>query len=250
MLVIGNDTDEVTCAVEALVYLLRPYKWAGAFLPSMPYSMIEFVQSPVPFIAGITVAELQTVVKSDVVQSAYMEGMTLLNITGGKAALTSKREAVEMLIPQPRLLETLSCLAERLSRNWQSRNNTFSSFVNEGMSLHARVTLRSIRRTIEQFMTNLSATMNSTRDMYKTYGVENEGNFYFYPYKYIEPLKNETRFLQVLAHTQMFVSYVDAKREHHLHINELLEGKLSKILARWIWKKWCEYKKRKDLPTE
>ena len=30
--------------------------------------MIEFVQSPVPFIAGITVAELQTVVKNDVVQ--------------------------------------------------------------------------------------------------------------------------------------------------------------------------------------
>ena len=59
VLVIGKDGDEVTCATEALSYLLKPYKWSGAFLPSMPYSMIEFVQSPVPFIAGITVSDLQ-----------------------------------------------------------------------------------------------------------------------------------------------------------------------------------------------
>ena len=242
VLVVGKDSEEVTCVLEALKLLLKPYKWAGAFLPSMPYGMIEFVASPVPFMAGITVKELQRISQNNAVQSAYAEGLSIVNITHGKAAISLTKCLQEVLLPRPSLSKSLDCLSKRLEISWQ--NKSFATFISSGIEPETRVTLRSIRTIVEKFMIRLSANLNLMRESYKAYGIEDESDFYFSPQKYIESLNNETRFLQAMAHTQMFISYVDMKREEFIFIENAQRSKMAKILARWIWNKWCEYKRK------
>jgi len=242
VLVVGKDSEEVTCVLEALKLLLKPYKWAGAFLPSMPYGMIEFVASPVPFMAGITVKELQRISQNNAVQSAYAEGLSIVNITHGKAAISLTKGLQEVLLPRPSLSKSLDCLSKRLEISWQ--NKSFATFISSGIEPETRVTLRSIRTIVEKFMIRLSANLNLMRESYKAYGIEDESDFYFSPQKYIESLNNETRFLQAMAHTQMFISYVDMKREEFIFIENAQRSKMAKILARWIWNKWCEYKRK------
>ena len=52
VLVVGETSEEVTACTTALLELLDPYKWASAFMPLLPRDMLDFVSSPVPFIAG------------------------------------------------------------------------------------------------------------------------------------------------------------------------------------------------------
>ena len=56
VLIIGLSSEEVTACCFALLELLDPYTWASAFMPILPIDMLDFVSSPVPFIAGVVVS--------------------------------------------------------------------------------------------------------------------------------------------------------------------------------------------------
>ena len=246
ILVTGKEIDEVTCSVQALAELLKPYKWCGAFLPSMSISMIDFVSAPVPYIAGLPAKEPRIIAKHDAVIESTQTGLSLVNITNGKFMLTSERVAQDLLSP-PRcqLLETLESLAERIQayKHEVNRDN-FRNFIDVGLSPHLALSLKSTRDSIEKYMVSLSLELNTTPTGWKALGgVEDSGEFYFYPNKYIEPLRKETRFAQAMAHTQMFVTHVDhRKKEYDLMNDEVFKSNLAKVLAKWIWRKWCAYR--------
>lgn len=95
VLVVGSNTEEVTSCTTSLLELLNPYKWASAFIPLLPHEMLDFVSSPIPFIAGTIVENnnrLQELINDNGVREAIMSGLSIVNLVTGKLIVT--RESV------------------------------------------------------------------------------------------------------------------------------------------------------------
>jgi hypothetical protein len=52
LIIIGSDPATVSCAVIGLTSLLQPLKWVSPMIPIMPLKHIDFLESPVPIVAG------------------------------------------------------------------------------------------------------------------------------------------------------------------------------------------------------
>jgi hypothetical protein len=66
-LICGKEAGLVSIVANGLQFLLRPLEWAGPFIPIVPAKMVEFVESPVPILAGfqtsdsfLQIAEIQS----------------------------------------------------------------------------------------------------------------------------------------------------------------------------------------------
>ena len=91
VLIVGKNEAEVTSCTCALLTLLKPYKWASAFMPLIPPKMLDFVSSPVPFIAGLVSDKPNGLTKIEAdfrVRNAVADGMSVLNINSGNIILT------------------------------------------------------------------------------------------------------------------------------------------------------------------
>ena len=100
VLVIGSNTEEVTSCATALLELLDPYKWASAFMPLLPGEMLDFVSSPVPFIAGTIVENskrLHDIIHDSGVREAMLNGLSIVNLVSGKLIVTRERGTSDML---------------------------------------------------------------------------------------------------------------------------------------------------------
>ena len=56
IVVVGHDYGMVSCAVIGLLVLLRPLDWVSPVIPMLPIKLMDFVESPVPILVGITVS--------------------------------------------------------------------------------------------------------------------------------------------------------------------------------------------------
>ena len=104
LLILGTNHDEVTSCSLALLSLLAPFKWASAFMPIIPHDMLDFVSSPVPFIAGVvrrTELGLKKIEEDYRVQNAIEEGMSVLNLDSGKVIVTKENEMVDIVTKHP-----------------------------------------------------------------------------------------------------------------------------------------------------
>lgn len=100
VLVVGSNTEEVTSCATALLEMLNPYKWASAFMPLLPREMLDFVSSPVPFIAGTIVENskrLQEITHDSGVREAMLNGLSIVNLITGKLIVTRERGTSDML---------------------------------------------------------------------------------------------------------------------------------------------------------
>ena len=107
LLVIGESTDEVTACSLALVELIKPFEWAGAFLPIVPECMRDIVSSPVPFLVGMVTygeQELKEFEKSSQVHQALLNGMSILNLSTGALKITSEKGIRDMVFVNPNVL--------------------------------------------------------------------------------------------------------------------------------------------------
>ena len=50
---LGSDAGMVSCGVMGLLTLIHPLKWVAPLIPILPMKHFEFVESPVPLIAGL-----------------------------------------------------------------------------------------------------------------------------------------------------------------------------------------------------
>merc|ERR1712048_222643 len=90
---IGTRPEEVASCTSALLTLLEPFQWASAFIPLIPYEYLDFVSSPVPFIAGYIaedVSNLEQIFKDVRVIDAISDGMIALNLDNGSMLSSSK----------------------------------------------------------------------------------------------------------------------------------------------------------------
>ena len=55
VIVIGCEPGMVSCVVLSLLALLRPLSWVAPLIPVLPLKYVEFIESPVPILAGMIV---------------------------------------------------------------------------------------------------------------------------------------------------------------------------------------------------
>ena len=55
VIVVGSEAGTVSCAVMSILALLRPISWVAPLIPVLPLKYVEFVESPVPILAGVII---------------------------------------------------------------------------------------------------------------------------------------------------------------------------------------------------
>ena len=55
LLVVGSEAGIVTSTILGLMTMLHPLKWVAPFIPLLPIKHIDFIESPVPIVAGIVI---------------------------------------------------------------------------------------------------------------------------------------------------------------------------------------------------
>lgn len=55
LIVVGTEPGMVSCAVMGLLSLLPPCQWVAPLIPVLPARHMDFVESPVPLVAGLIV---------------------------------------------------------------------------------------------------------------------------------------------------------------------------------------------------
>merc|ERR1711862_910384 len=97
VLIIGDNYEEVSSTVFALIDLLHPYKWLSIFIPILSnISMMDFISSPVPFIAGMIIDnttknwKMEDVIDNDrrIKKQIEYGGLTVVNINNGHVIWT------------------------------------------------------------------------------------------------------------------------------------------------------------------
>jgi hypothetical protein len=98
--------------------------------------------------------------------------------------------------------------------------------------------LRKIKEVIRKILSQFTAGLTDRPDSWQAYGEFNEGAFDFSPDKYIQPLKDrmifQIQFQEMMAHTQLFVGYVEELQQSHEKRKDLFLGPAAKFIARWI----------------
>ena len=100
ILVLGENLEEVTAIACSLLELLEPFEWRSVFLPVLPQKMLDFLNSPVPFVAGMAVNDYARVCEAEKdlrTLDAMANGMSLLNLSTNTLHITSEAEISQML---------------------------------------------------------------------------------------------------------------------------------------------------------
>ena len=53
VIVVGHETGMISCAVLGLLAMLRPLEWISPVIPMLPFKLMDFIESPVPIVAGL-----------------------------------------------------------------------------------------------------------------------------------------------------------------------------------------------------
>mmetsp|Transcript_15773 Transcript_15773/g.22653 ORF Transcript_15773/g.22653 Transcript_15773/m.22653 type:complete len:485 (+) Transcript_15773:387-1841(+) len=242
VLVLGENSAEVTACSCALLELLQPFKWAGVFMPLLPISMLDFVNSPVPFVAGVVAKDPCHIEKDHRALEAIEEGLSVVNLNNGKLCISTEGN-LEMLLNQCKEPTfTLLFHEQRLRRLAKDRSSALSSFhmfIQQGFSPQESVIIHSACVSIERHLRGMSGLVGRCRDGWRHYGKfnANSNNFEFYPSLFVEPLRAKLQFQEMMAQTQLFVGYVDKRR-----IDDLTEDSIRKVkgvyIANWIYTRW------------
>lgn len=253
VLVVGQRSEEVTACATALLELLDPYKWASAFMPLLPREMLDFVSSPVPFIAGMLVEgkqDLHSVIHDHGVKDAMLNGLSIVNLVSGKLIVTREQGTSDMLRRSFQTIPELALYQKRLEsyfRDPSSNLRSFQAFFRNGASLRESLTLGKVKKVIKKHLSQFTMGLNDKPDAWQQYGEFNQhtGAFDFCPDKFIQPLKDrmifQIQFQEMMTHTQLFVGYVEELQVAHEKRSILLSGHHAQFIARWVELHWAKY---------
>jgi hypothetical protein len=176
ILVLGENLEEVTPYACGLLELLEPFEWFGVFLPVLPHNLLDFVTSPVPFVAGMAVNDYTRVrqVENDKrTLDAMANGMSLLNLSTKTLHITSEAGISKMLSLDPCLREQLRCIRERLqhlSKNPSSSIHFFHRFIRTGFSPKESVVLDAACMALENHFSKYCGDLAISCTAWKQYG--------------------------------------------------------------------------------
>lgn len=61
VIVVGTEVGMVSCAISGILSLISPLKWVAPLIPILPLKHFEFVESPVPLLAGLVIDSHATI---------------------------------------------------------------------------------------------------------------------------------------------------------------------------------------------
>jgi len=258
ILVLGENLEEVTACACSLLELLEPFEWSSVFLPVLPYKMLDFVTSPVPFVAGMAVndyARVCAVEKDPRTLDAMDHGMSLLNLSTKTLHITSEAGISKMLSLDPYLREQLRCIHQRLqyliAQNPSSSLRSFQRFIRNGLSPKESVTLDSACMALERHFSRYCGDLADDCTAWKQYGTIHveTGKFAFQPDWFMNRLRADQVFHETMVNTQLFMGYVDERRRDQLEVEGMRRGKVGRFIADWIYERWLIWKERNN-PVE
>ena len=100
VLFIGKSVEEVTASACAISELLHPYKWVSAFMPLLPISMLDIIDAPVPFIAGMVAkndACLDGIECDSRVVGAMKGGLSVINLSSNSTSITNDPSIISFI---------------------------------------------------------------------------------------------------------------------------------------------------------
>jgi len=252
ILFIGSSVEEVTASASAIAELLHPYKWASAFMPLLPVSMLDIIESPVPFIAGMVAKNegiLHELECDQRVINAMSEGLSVINLSSNTFSITNDPSIISFIQKcyDPVSSELLYYQSELkgLVKNKKSALNSFKRFFEFGASNEERKVLESVRQIISKYLLSFSGSL-CTMQGFKKFGVfdEKTNEFDFFPDKFLEPLRAQLSFQETMTKTQMFLSFIEEKKTRL----DLLEGSNANFIADWLCFRWRRYKRANAMP--
>jgi DENN (AEX-3) domain/uDENN domain len=252
ILILGEELQRVSMFACALIELLKPFEWVSAFMPVLPRKMLDFVNCPVPFIAGVAVRNVADVENDARVLEAMTNGMSLLNLKNNTLQITSEKSVSGMMSLDPYLREKLKTLVGRLSHYEQADRNSslrdFGRFVQNGLSRRESLTLHSVCQVLEQHFSFLCKDLAANDTAWKRYGTIDvkTNEFHFNPDWFLNTVRSEQSFHDMMARTQLFSSYVHERRQDGIEMREIMEGEMGYFIAEWIYEKWRMKKKRQN----
>ena len=246
ILVLGDKPDEVTAVCRALLRLIKPFEWASTFMPVLPFAMLDFVNSPVPFVAGMSVEgdHAMQLIEDDIrVIEAQSEGMSIINLKAGALLITSERGIGDKLSLSSSLRKKIHALHRRLSFLAEKKDSSIHSlerFCILGASPLERLTLQSASSSIEEYFGSLLGDVASGDGWLERYGKMDEasGEYLFHAEWMIEALRAEMRFQEDLLQTQLFHSFVDSERAKIQEIEQARNGDAARFIADWLMFRW------------
>jgi len=248
VLIIGNKPGEVSVCTCALLELLKPYKWASVFIPVLPGDALDFVDSPVPFVTG-AIDEDNKIIFDSRVRQAMMSGLSVMNLITGEIHLTKEPGMQNTLAQSNTIIRTLidyeklESYQERLNYLAQEKTSylkSFRLFFQHGASPKESLTLKSIRRVMCHYLSNISAGISHSWEKYCELDTQTN-QFQFFPDLFIEPLQYQLEFRKLMAHTQLFVSHIEEKHNISSTVRSASRGVNALVIANWVYKKWKNY---------
>lgn len=131
ILVVGQSSELITSSILALMQLLRPFNWASNCLPLLPLAMLDFVSSPVPFVAGMIICngiKFSEIIDRDEVTDAVKEGLSVVDFTQGKLLVTKEKGIKKIVEQSPAPVQQLSAFKERLEMLRDEGGSSLASF--------------------------------------------------------------------------------------------------------------------------
>lgn len=193
-------------------------------LPILPPGMIDYVNSPVPFIAGTVSFDLPDIENDDRVLEAMSAKMSLLNLSATTLLITTERNVAWMLSLDPYLREQLGYLRSRIVELQQLPGSALSdlkTFVSEGPSPNEALTLRSVRLALEGYFSRFCGDLAQNSLAWKRYGTidaANNNKFTFWTDWFLNSARADHAFQEHVVWTQLSYGYVDQCRIHLLSL--------------------------------
>jgi DENN (AEX-3) domain len=254
ILVLGDNLQHVSLYACALIELLKPFEWASAFMPVLPRKMLDFVNCPVPFVAGVAVRHVAEIENDDRVLEAMSNGMSLLNLKTNTLQITTEKGISRMISLDPYLREKLKMMRTRLQHYLQESPNSslrdFNLFVKSGLARRESLTLNSVCRVLEQHFSQFCGDLAVNDKAWTRYGTVDvkTNEFIFNPEWFLNPIRADNAFHEAIVHTQLFSGYVHERRQDRIEMHEILEGELGCFIAEWVYDKWIQRKRNNSLP--
>ncbi|KAL7435653.1 hypothetical protein ACHAXM_004867 [Skeletonema potamos] len=248
VLVVGESSELVTSCICALIQLMKPFQWASNWLPLLPVNMIDFVSSPVPFVAGMVCnnTKYEQIIQGDEVKDAMKEGLSVVNLNQGKLLVTREKGIKTIIEQSPAPIQQLSSFKDRLrvlKDEVDSSLVSFNLFLMNGMKREELVTLNAIRNRINAYVKGIAGTITSSNDGWRQYGEYKDGQFDFYPSLFINPMREQLQLQEMLCHSQLFIEYVNNEERKSKEIAKLSRSDDGKFIAEFVYFHWLRRKR-------
>jgi len=249
LLIIGSRSDVVTSCTCALLTLISPFQWASNFMPLLPQDLLDFVNSPVPFIIGM-VSQSDDILLDDRVKQAMKEGLSVVDLTTGRVYLTEEA-GIKSIVKKCHSSHSISKLYQYkrrllVLRGVDSSLESFSTFLNQGLSKREIVTLHNVCSCVKG---HIRKFFGDVSDKWQEYGKYTNGTFDFYPSLLTEDLRRQSesqlQLLEMMSHSQLFVEYVDERQKATASTLENCRGDVGKFIAAWIYIHWKRKSRQK-----